>query len=316
MEEQLISIVVPVYNVAPYLAKCLDSICCQSYANWEPILVDDGSTDSTGEICDAYLQKDERIKVVHIPNGGVSHARNIALNLVRGEWITFVDGDDWAGEDYLLNLYKPISENKQIEFVQGACQIFREDQSCGIMHQFRFLVGTDPLYLLNHFRGISNSKLFKTYIVKKNNILFDESVKIGEDYLFTLDYIKYVHCYCFCDSVSYYYRYRESSASNSLNNIWLIQKMNHVERHVALLVQFLTAYSFPYDSTPIRWGHASSNLFNVIHAKGLLCMDKNSRKKCHRMLSEYPLIKYQPKLGKKLYLVLFKWFNSINLIVG
>lgn len=314
MENQLISIVVPVYNVAPYLAKCLDSICCQSYTNWELILVDDGSTDRTGEICDDYSQKDERIKVVHIPNGGVSHARNIALYLAKGEWITFVDGDDWTGEDYLQNLYEPISENNQIEFVQGACQNFRDGQGCSITQQFSFLVGSDPLYLLNHFRGISNSKLFKTNIVKENNIQFNESVKIEEDYLFTLDYIKYVHCYCFSDSVSYYYRYREDSASKAWTNVWNLQKMYHVEHHVASLVNFLATYSFPYDATPIRWAHASSNLFNVIRSKGLSCMDKESRKKIHDLLEDYPLIKYQPIRKRKAVMKVFKWFNTISLM--
>ncbi|MDR3314701.1 MAG: glycosyltransferase, partial [Oscillospiraceae bacterium] len=91
----LISVIVPVYNVEPYLPKCLDSIVSQTYANLEIILVDDGSTDASGSICDAYAAKDERVRVIHQANGGVAAARNAGLDAAVGEYIQFVDSDDW-----------------------------------------------------------------------------------------------------------------------------------------------------------------------------------------------------------------------------
>lgn len=316
MKNQLVSIVVPVYNVAPCLAKCLDSIRCQSYSNWELILVDDGSTDGSGNICDEYLRKDDRISVAHIPNGGVSHARNMGINLAQGEWITFVDGDDWVDEDYLEKLYEPIFQNPEIEFVQGGCKKYKEGQGASVLQQYPYKLDSDALYLLNHFRGLSISKLFKKNILLENCILFDEKVKIEEDYIFTLDYINFVCHYCFIDSTSYYYRYRESSASKSWTNIWAIQKLNHVEHHVSSLVRFLLTHDIPYDATPIRWAHASSNLFNAIRSKGMLKIDRDSRRKIHHLLGNYPLVKYQPVRKKKVYLWLFKWLNTICLIVG
>ncbi len=93
--QALISVIVPVYNVAPYLRQGVDSILSQSYTNLEVLLIDDGSTDESGAICDEYAQQDSRVKVIHKPNGGLSSARNVGLSLASGEWISFVDSDDW-----------------------------------------------------------------------------------------------------------------------------------------------------------------------------------------------------------------------------
>ncbi|OUQ56652.1 hypothetical protein B5E58_10530, partial [Tyzzerella sp. An114] len=95
MENKKISVIVPIYNVEKYLNRCVDSIINQTYKNLEIILVDDGSPDNCGKICDEYAKKDNRIKVVHKENGGVSSARNVGLNIATGDYIGFVDGDDW-----------------------------------------------------------------------------------------------------------------------------------------------------------------------------------------------------------------------------
>ena len=102
----MISIIVPIYNVEKYLPQCLDSLISQTYRDIEIILVDDGSPDKCPEICDAYAKKDARIKVVHQINGGVSSARNTGLKASRGEYIGFVDPDDWLDRDYLKKLYE------------------------------------------------------------------------------------------------------------------------------------------------------------------------------------------------------------------
>ena len=104
----MISIIVPVYKVESYIRRCVDSILAQSYADFELILVDDGSPDGCGKICDEYAEKDSRIKVIHKENGGLSSARNAALDVVceekRAEWITFIDSDDWVHPEYLERL--------------------------------------------------------------------------------------------------------------------------------------------------------------------------------------------------------------------
>lgn len=112
MKEDLISVVVPVYNVEKYLDKCVLSILNQSYQNLEIILVDDGSPDNCGVICDKYRQQDKRIRVIHKKNGGLSDARNAGIEIATGKYITFVDSDDYIDEDYIEYLYSLIKKYK------------------------------------------------------------------------------------------------------------------------------------------------------------------------------------------------------------
>lgn len=111
-KQPLISIIVPIYNVEKYLRRCVDSIFCQSYHNLEVWLVDDGSPDGCPAICDEYAQKDKRIHVIHKPNGGLSDARNVAIDVATGEYITFIDSDDYVTPDYVSTLYALIERYK------------------------------------------------------------------------------------------------------------------------------------------------------------------------------------------------------------
>ena len=109
-----ISVIVPVYNTEKYLAKCLDSLLKQQINNYEILLVDDGSTDNTPQICDDYAKKDKKVRVFHKENEGCAVARNFALNKARYEYITFTDADDWVTEDYLKTMYDRIKEGYDI----------------------------------------------------------------------------------------------------------------------------------------------------------------------------------------------------------
>lgn len=110
MYNPLISIIVPCYNVEKYLRKCVDSIILQTYRNLEIILVDDGSPDNCGKICDEYAQEDKRIRVIHKKNGGLSDARNAAIDVAAGEYLTFVDSDDTVTQDYIETLYRLVEK--------------------------------------------------------------------------------------------------------------------------------------------------------------------------------------------------------------
>ena len=110
----LISIIIPVYNVEQYLHRCVDSVLNQTYKNLEIILVNDGSPDNCPFICDEYAKKDKRIIVVHKENGGLSSARNAGLEIVQGEYISFIDSDDWIHENYNEILYKNLHEKLKL----------------------------------------------------------------------------------------------------------------------------------------------------------------------------------------------------------
>ena len=112
MDEKLISVIVPVYNVERYLRQCIESITNQSYKNLQIILIDDGSKDNSGKICDEYAEKDKRVEVIHKENTGVSAARNTGLDNAKGEWITFVDADDWVEKNFCEILIKKATENE------------------------------------------------------------------------------------------------------------------------------------------------------------------------------------------------------------
>lgn len=111
MYTPLVSIIVPIYKVEPYLRRCVDSIVCQTYTNLEIILVDDGSPDTCPQICDEYANKDKRIVVIHKKNGGLSDARNAGLNSCKGEYISFIDSDDYVDYDFIESLIEPIKKN-------------------------------------------------------------------------------------------------------------------------------------------------------------------------------------------------------------
>ena len=118
MSERVVSIIVPVYNVEAYLAECIDSLLGQTYPYLEVLLIDDGSTDGSGKICDDYAQRDSRVRVVHKANGGLSSARNAALPLVSGEYLMYVDSDDWIALDTLEKCMAILKRQPEVEILE------------------------------------------------------------------------------------------------------------------------------------------------------------------------------------------------------
>ena len=116
-ENPKISVILPVYNVEKYLRQCLDSVINQTYKNLEIILVNDGSTDNSGKICEEYALNDERIKVIHKENGGISSARNAAIDIAKGQYITFIDSDDDVELDYIDYLYDILKKFNLISYI-------------------------------------------------------------------------------------------------------------------------------------------------------------------------------------------------------
>ena len=201
-----ISVIVPVYNTEKYLRRCIDSILSQTFTDFELLLINDGSTDSSGEICDQYAAKDERIRVFHKENGGVSSARNVGLDEAKGEWIAFVDSDDYL----LSNALDLITDLENEDFVICSYQRFIENQNPLSVIYESCRLNTQSLkrfYSLNLHTAILRTpwgKFFRKELI--GNLRFNESIRVGEDTLFVIDYSIRV-CSCkILDKVSYAYR--------------------------------------------------------------------------------------------------------------
>ena len=130
----LISIIIPVYNVEKYLSKCVESVLKQTYRNLEIILVDDGSPDKCGEICDLYAKKDQRVKVIHKKNGGISDARNYGMKIATGDYLSFIDSDDWVDEHYIEELYHLLLDEDADLSAMSLCNVNEEDIEIGRAH--------------------------------------------------------------------------------------------------------------------------------------------------------------------------------------
>lgn len=213
----LISIIIPVYNVEKYLSRCLESVINQTYKNIEIILVDDGSPDNCGIICDEYASKDDRIIVIHKSNAGVSCARNDGIEAAKGDYICFVDSDDYISPGYIKTLYMALIENNA-DIV--TCDYYRcvENKLVEeVSTEFPFAVIHNDCQLfydksIIEFRAqVPWNKMFKANIIKKNDIRFLSGIPLGEDNLFVIEYIAYAEIACFIEEKLYIYNDSDTS---------------------------------------------------------------------------------------------------------
>ena len=217
MNEPLISVIIPAYNMEKRLGKCLESVCGQTWRNLEIILVDDGSRDGTGKLADAWAEKDSRIRVVHQKNAGVASARNRALEMASGEWIRFVDADDQLPPDSIDKLLTRVQDEKSDLVIAGYVHQVGE-----LSHPFNLAKRNDTvsceeyLKFLNRnansfFCGVLWNKLFRRDLIEKNNIRFERGLGYGEDFLFVCGYLADAERISFSmDSVYRYIRHPDS----------------------------------------------------------------------------------------------------------
>lgn len=210
----LVSFVIPIYNSEVYLRQCLDSILAQTNGDFEAILVDDGSKDESGVICDEYAHKDKRFKVIHKRNEGLSAARNDGILLARGEWLAFVDSDDWI-EPCSIEV---LSANKEYDYiitsinhhkVGGKGEADRFIECCHM--PFSSAVFSETNYKIAFFTAWS--KFFRTQIVKENNLIFTLDVSPGEDTIFVFQYLRHVKSMYMSARICYNWR-----VANGLTN--------------------------------------------------------------------------------------------------
>ncbi len=206
-----ISVIIPVYNALQYLGQCLDSMLAQSFGDWECLLVDDGSTDGSSDVCDHYGAADTRFRIFHTANRGVSAARNTGIEHARAPMIAFIDSDDWVEADYLSELYRTIKETgadmslcgmKKIR--PGGTDIISPEAGTVTVDG----VDAERFVALNrrHLLYGPVVKLYRADIIRAGGIRFPEGVQFGEDLTFNFEYLEHVRAIAVCGKPLYNYR--------------------------------------------------------------------------------------------------------------
>lgn len=205
-----ISVVIPIFNVEKWLTDCLESIVNQSFNNLELILVNDGSTDNSGEICKIYSQKDNRIKILHKQNGGLSSARNAGIDAATGKYIVFIDPDDRISEDYFIKLFSIAEEHNCDAVVSGYTTVPNNNNIIPgyrlntVMNGREFVLSAQSIHSNNDLCFVWRN-MYKLKIIKDRNLRFNENVFIGEDVIFNLEYFLESKRLIAIDSILYLY---------------------------------------------------------------------------------------------------------------
>lgn len=216
LSKEMVSIIIPVYNVAEFLEECVNSVISQTYENLEVILVDDGSIDKSGSICDFYKQKDERIKVVHKENGGQSDARNVGIQMATGKYLYFLDSDDILAKEAIYIMVN-VAEKSDCDVVMSAAQVFKKK------------VPKNPLYIADKcvvdieeamkrmflHMGLGHEPWGKLFDRKIWDMFRFPVGKIYEDYALLYKVIASCHKVAIIGTPLYFYRIRQGSTMNS-----------------------------------------------------------------------------------------------------
>lgn len=221
------SIIIPIYNCEKYLSRCIDSVLNQNYNNFELILVDDGSTDNSGLICDEYSKKNSQIKTLHKTNEGVSKARNVGIENSKGKYIIFLDSDDYLSKDYFEEINKILTKFKNIELINFGFYSDVDDENLNtlssdiinykdVMYKSHEEIKDDFVNLWDNtmLYNIWN-KVYSSKIIKENNIKFPD-FNWGEDIQFNRDYLNVINSLYNSDKCFYHYvREREGAATKN-----------------------------------------------------------------------------------------------------
>ena len=226
MEQIKVSIVIPIYNAEKYLYECLKSVKQQTYTNIEVLMINDGSTDNSENICKDFL-KDKRFKLINKKNGGVSSARNIGIEKCNGDYILFVDADDWCKKDLLQQTMEYNNTYEMICF-----SYFKAYKDINIKEELKVEQNSDikkEILINKTIGGYLWNKVFKVQIIKEHNIKFNENISYCEDLLFIKQYIEYVKKVKYLNIPLYYYRIRKGSVSNNFYSSKSISILNACE---------------------------------------------------------------------------------------
>lgn len=218
----VISIVIPIYNCEKYIAECVESLLVQTYQNIEIVLVDDGSSDRSGEICDSYAGRDSRVVVIHQKNQGVSAARNNGIQKCSGKYITFVDSDDYVEKDYCEYLYRLSEENDADVSLTPQPYKFssctKADKTESHDDGFDIWTGAQAAVKMLYYKIVISSwnKMFRTKMLKENGIAFNTNLSYGEGFSFVIN--SFLHSRKVVCGHRMVYNYRVDNANSVMTN--------------------------------------------------------------------------------------------------
>lgn len=225
MENNKVSVIIPVFNAELYLEQCIESVINQTYKEIEIILINDGSEDESGKICDKYAQEDQRIIVIHKKNGGVSSARNAGLKSSTGNYIMFVDSDDWLDSNAVNTLVKIQNKNEYEIIMFGSyrenlilgktIEMKEEERSFDKENEIRKILPT--LIKGEKINSLWN-KIYKSSLIKDNDIIFDEALNIAEDLLFNFQAFLNAESFYVLDQSFYHYMIRDEESLTKRHN--------------------------------------------------------------------------------------------------
>lgn len=242
-----ISIIVPVFNAENQLPKCIDSILAQSLSNFELLLIDDGSTDGSLEICEKYAEREKRIRVFHQENAGPSAARNKGIEHASGKYLTFIDADDFVEPNYLQGFFKLEKDPEAAVVIQGYIResrngLFRKEnlpEEIFQTHQFSNLFLS--VFLIRKWPFVW-AKLFDKNIIDKHKVLFDKEINFGEDLIFFLNYVKFASKIITINENLYHYKFLPNSLTSSLNEV--CSETKRLDTVKSLLTELAVQFDF------------------------------------------------------------------------
>lgn len=235
MDARTVSIIIPVFNTEKYLSNCLDSVCKQKYADLQILLVDDGSTDSSFQICKTYAEKDSRITLISQKNAGVSAARNKALDQANGYYLCFVDSDDCLEDDAIETL---VHAHTNEDLVISGYSTIDEDGSCTFESVPPKDLSIDNITMSEYmivppkslsYQGYLWNKMFINSTIQANNVRFDEQISYNEDRLFIIQYLSFSHKVRFISNKTYLYRQRRGSAMDDTSKCFQINQLSELD---------------------------------------------------------------------------------------
>ncbi len=250
-----VSVIIPVYNVAKYIDDCVSSVCSQTMKNIEILLVDDGSTDNSAEMCARWTEKDSRVRLIQQPNQGVSVARNRGIEESRGKWIAFIDSDDWIEPEYLETLYKNAVKNNTDVSICGFFfdypdeQVARGHYPTDMSFNGRKEVSRIQIQILaKNMCGIDGNsgdrigapwcKLFKADFIKSNKLTYVPGLRRSQDVVFNLYALEKAEKICYVNIPAYHYRIIEESVCNKFSK----QILLNVTAYLSEMDRFIQTY--------------------------------------------------------------------------